>query len=83
MGEANCIYIDAERKWWTAEIKDDLVLGEENIILIEEKTEEFTNSFIDEFVEFVNSIAPHILFVDEDNKWYGTSPKERNIVYQN
>ena len=82
MGEkqGNCIYIDTEGMWWLAET--DQVMGESDIIIIEDKTEIAKEVFTEEFVKFVNSITPHLLFKEEgDESWKGTDAKERKVVF--
>lgn len=82
MGEkqGNCIYIDTEGKWWLAET--DQVMGNSDIVIIEDKTEEAKEVFAENFVEFANAIAPHLLFREEGKEnWSGTDAKDRNIVF--
>ena len=83
MGEkqGNCIYIDADGKWWIAEVEN--VFGEGEIILIQEKTEELKEAFAEDFVDFINGIAPHILYIEEGKENFsGTDAKNRKVIHQ-
>ena len=78
MGKITCIYINAEKKWWTAEF-----IGEKKLKLIQEKTETLQEKFHIGFIELIRAIVPVILHVDEGDVWKMTDPKEIEIVYPN
>ena len=80
MGEnrVNCIYIDEEGKWWLAESED--ALGEKEILLIEEKTEELKEGFDEKYFKFITSIAPHIIYPLE-GMVCGTDARGRKVIY--
>lgn len=82
MGEnrGNCIYIDTESKWWRAET--DQIIGDSDIVVIGDETETAKETFTEDFVKFVNSIAPHLLFKEEGKEcWSGTGAKNRNVIF--
>ena len=79
MDKENCIYVDANGKWWTAEAN---VFGEGKITLIEEKNKcEIKEEFDSEFIAFVNAVAPQILYV-QDGSWQAIDAEGRKVVHQ-
>lgn len=80
MDKANCIFVDVNGKWWIANTED--VSGDNDIILIEEKTDELKKVFKKYFVKFYEAAAPQILYVC-DNRFCGTHAKNRKIIHQN
>ena len=79
MDKEKCIYVDANGKWWAAEAE---IFGEGTVTLIEEKSkDEVKKEFKEDFIMFINAVAPHILYVQEDS-WHGTDAKGRKVVHQ-
>lgn len=80
MGEnrVKCFFVESAGKWWIAETED--ILGDKDILLIEEKTEEITKNLDKKYVEFIESIAPHIIYLLNDMTC-GTDAKGRKVIY--
>lgn len=75
----NCIYIDAEGRWWIAKAE---ILGKGEIILIKEWTDKARKNFSEYFLNVIDSQKPHILFFDENDDLTGISAKERKVVHK-
>ena len=61
------ILVDAEKRWWICE----LVLGG-NIKKVEAFPEDLKEAWKIEFLEFIESIAPQIIYFDEEERTCST-----------
>ena len=78
--KGNCIFVDKGGNWWLAETEN--VLGESDIIIIREMTEDWKELFVKGFYEFMNEFAPCLLFLEEGTEQISsTSAKNRKVMY--
>ena len=73
----NCIYIDAEQRWWIAKAE---VFNQGGEITLIKDAEDFKTAFHEGFVKYVNGFAPTFLFFDEEGQWYQLSAESRKVI---
>lgn len=77
MGKENCIFVDKKGNWWVAEAE---IFGDGEINLIEEKTKQLTCSEKEEFVSYLNAVAPYLLYENENGAWEGVDASNRTAI---
>lgn len=67
-----------EATWWTAEGKP---MDSEPLRVIEPFPEELKGSWKEEFINFINDIAPQVVYFDSNGRTSSTSAKGRHIIF--
>ena len=74
---AKVILVDQDKCWWTCELVDETIWG--NLKIVEKFPEELKDMWKPEFREFIESVAPQVMWIDE-NEQTCSRPLDKDVT---